>query len=154
MKKKVLIICLIIVSVLGIVVLLGLYLKKKPVYLDDEYYGKYALIDINKRDYQKLIDDKKTFMVAITLDGCISCEEFKPILKEYMETNKLTMYHLEFKEMMKTDLYNEIKYSPSVVIIKNGKLVAYLDSNSNDDMPAYETVKGLDEWVKNYIKMK
>lgn len=154
MRKKIIIIALSVIALFGVFFLLYLHLNKKPVYLDNEYYGKYNLIDIDKNDYQKLIDDKKTFVIAITLDGCISCEEFKPILKEYMETNKLTFYHLEFKEMIKTDLYENIKYSPSVVVIKRGKLVSYLDSNSDEDMSAYESVKGLDNWLKKYIKLK
>ena len=47
---------------------------------------------------------------------------------------------IKFEYFKKTKLYKKIKYAPSVIIVNNGKIIDYLDSNKNEDL----TVKAME----------
>ena len=57
-------------------------------------------------------------------------------------------------EMKKTEISEYIKYSPSIVIYNKGKIVSYLDAESNDDKKYYESMEGLYEWFTKYVILK
>ena len=90
----------------------------------------------------------------IYLPGCSSCAEFKVVLDEFQKDNKLTFYSTEIANAQKTELNDKIKFAPSFVIYKEGKLVAYLDAQSDKDKDYYKTVDNFKEWLTKYINLK
>ena len=54
-------------------------------------------------------------------------------------------------EMKKTEIYNYVKYSPSIIHYNKGDMVSYLDAESNDDKEYYESTEGLYKWFTKYI---
>ena len=77
----------------------------------------------------------------------------------YLEINKIgdkykiDFLSITFDEFKNTKFYKEIKYAPSIIIIKEGKIVTYLDPNSDDDFEKYQDADKLGEWIKNYVKV-
>ena len=47
-----------------------------------------------------------------------------------------------------------IEYTPSIILYKEGKPVAFLDANSNKDIKYYESVEGLTKWFNKYTLNK
>lgn len=158
MTKKIILGLLILVVVIGIVIGIIFILNNKPdnnlISLEDKYYGEYHVEEIDHTRFNELEKSKENFVVYVTLVGCSSCEAFKPIADEFLKTNKLYVYHIEFKEMQQTSISNYVLYTPSMIIFQDGEKLAYLDAASDDDLPAYKTVQGLTDWFKTYIKLK
>ena len=57
----------------------------------------------------------------------------------------------EFLFYKKTNYYKKVKYAPTIIIINKGKVVAYLDANSNSDLNKYQDIKEFEQWISNYI---
>lgn len=128
--------------------------KIKPFDLKDEYYEKSEIIDLTLEELQKKQEDKDSFVLYVYLEGCSSCAEFKEVLKEFQETNNLTIYSCEIKEAIQTELKDKIKYAPSFVVYKDGKILSYLDAESDEDLPYYKTPEQFKEWLTKYINLK
>ena len=53
--------------------------------------------------------------------------------------------------MKKTFIYDDVKLAPSVILIKEGKIVTYLNTESNDDLPKYKDADEFEKWLTSYI---
>lgn len=120
----------------------------------DEDTNELVTTTIEKDELQQLIDDKKSFGVYVFLPGCSSCAEFREVLKEYQKDHNINYYSTQIKYAKETVIGEKIKYAPSFVIFKEGKIVAYLDAESDDDLPYYKTTDKLHEWLTKYIIME
>ena len=70
-----------------------------------------------------------------------------------MSKYKIDFLSISFKEFKNTKYYKKIKYAPSIIIIKEGNIVAYLDPNSDDDLGKYQDTNKLEEWIKEYVEI-
>ena len=68
-----------------------------------------------------------------------------------MNKYKIDMYSIRYEEFEKTDYVNKVKYAPSVLIIKNGKIVTYLDANKKEDLDRYQDTSSFESWLDKYI---
>ncbi len=75
------------------------------------------------------------------------------IFKEYMTNNKILIYSIPFSEFKNTYLYSKVKYAPSVIIISSGKVIAYLDANSDSDLDNYQDINKFTKWINKYIRV-
>ncbi len=128
--------------------------KIEPFDLKEEYYKESKMIDLEQEDLEKMLDDKESFVMYIYLPGCSSCAEFKEVLTEFQENNKLTIYSSQIKYAKETSIGKKIKYAPSFVVYKDGEIVSYLDAESDDDLPYYKTADSFKEWLTKYINLK
>jgi thiol-disulfide isomerase/thioredoxin len=60
---------------------------------------------------------------------------------------------MAYASMSETSLKDEIKHYPSFVIIKDGKVVDYLDAESDKHTKYYKSAHDFAEWIKKYIKL-
>ena len=120
----------------------------------DEDTEELVTTTIEKEELQKLIDDKKSFGVYVFLPGCSSCAAFREVLKEYQKNHEINFYSTQIKSAKETVIGEKIKYAPSFVIFKEGEIVAYLDAESDDDLPYYKTADKFNEWLTKYVIMK
>lgn len=155
MNKKNIIIILVIITVL----ILGIggfvifkIIDNKPFRLEDKYYENMAIIDIDAKRYNELVDKKENFILYMYLDGCTTCAAFKPVAIDFVTKNKITVYRIEYKELSKTDL--KIDYAPTFALIKRGKVRAYLDAESKTDVAYYKSSDKLQEWVEKYVDLE
>lgn len=102
-----------------------------------------------------LEDDNKTFPLFVFLSGCTSCAKFFPIVEEFSKNNNIQMYSIDLgmDEIWKTDnsVSEKVDYAPSMMIYQDGKVIAYLLANSDDDLPYYKSLDKLTQWFNTYI---
>lgn len=68
-----------------------------------------------------------------------------------MNKYEIRFLSIPFENFKNTSFYNKVKYAPSIIIVKKGKVIAYLDANSDDDLRKYQDVDKFSEWIKKYI---
>ena len=158
MNKKVLGIVAVVVLLVVIISGCGLFfgikaINNKPFRLEEKYYENMSIIDIKHDRYEELVDKKENFILYLTLEGCTSCAAFSPKAVDFVVKNKITVYRIEYKEFSQTDLKDEVKYAPSMMIFKKGKLKAYLDAQSGEDLQYYKDSSALQTWFEKYIEL-
>ena len=119
--------------------------------LDKKYYNTGEFIKVKSDDLSKL--DNENYILYTYNNYCafsIPCED---VFKEFMSKYKIDFLSISFKEFKKTKFYKKIKYAPSIIIIKEGNIVAYLDPNSDDDIDKYQDANKLEEWIKEYVEI-
>ncbi|MEE3424826.1 MAG: thioredoxin family protein [Erysipelotrichaceae bacterium] len=93
------------------------------------------------------------FALFIYLPGCVSCREFSQVVSEYEKSGPVDIYafSLEGVKAEDTILNDEIKYTPAVVIIDQGEIVARLLPDKDEDIPYYKNTEKLSEWFHDKI---
>ena len=71
-----------------------------------------------------------------------------------MKDNNIKFLSIPFEEFKNTYLYDTIKYGPSIVIVKKGKIITYLDANDNEDLEKYQDVSKFKDWISEYIYLE
>ena len=145
MKKILLIITL-------LVILTGC--AKEKIKLEDKYYNNSSFETIDGKELNKLEKNKESFLVMVYTTGCFSCMDFEKVLTEFTEEYKLNIPKINIKDINKTKLNDKIKYTPSLVIYKEGKVYKYLNADSDKDAKYYKNTKNLKEWLDKYIELK
>lgn len=152
MKKKVIIIS--VITFLLVASLVLFLLNNRTFSLEKKYYGNSEFIELTISEYDKLIEDKESFAIFIYQPLCTTSYEFNKVLTEFANKNQISFYKMAFSDMKKTSLKEEVKYYPSFVIIKNGKVVDSLDANSDEDVDRYKKIDAFKEWFTSYVKLK
>ena len=120
--------------------------------LDDICYSSNDFIDIDNEYLNKT--PLNNYVLFIYNNYCslpIPCEK---IFKEYMDKYDVSFLSMNIDEYKKTGFYSEVKYAPSVLVISNGNIVAFLDAESDDDLGKYQDVNEFETWINNYIYTK
>lgn len=155
-KKNFILLSLLLISI--IIILIVLIINKKnnnSIRLEECDYKNSELVSLDEEKLKEKQNNKETFIVYIHIPGlCTSEIPFDPIVNKFMEENEITIYSLPYNILKNTNLNDEIKYSPSLAIIKEGKLLTFLDANSDKDFEYYSSIEGLTKWIKTYIKLK
>jgi len=159
MKKRVLkiIIPIVIILVLIVVIIERNFIQKTSdfmFYLEEKYYGNSVFNEIDSNDLNNLINDKESFAIFIHQPFCSTSYEFNKILTKFAEENKISFYKMSFDEMKKTVMYENIKYYPSFAIYNNGKLIDFLEADSDEDLNRYKDMEEFKNWFNSYIQMK
>lgn len=119
--------------------------------IEKEYYKESKFIDVTSEDIKELKENKKSFIVFTYNNYCmleIPCDE---IFKKVMNKYNISFLYLPYEEMKNTFIYNEVKLAPSVILIKEGKIVAYLDAESDKDLLKYQDTEEFEKWLTSYI---
>ena len=120
--------------------------------LDSIYYNKGEYIEINS-DYLNNKSHKNYVLFAYN-NFCtlpVSCEN---IFKEYMKKNKIDFLSINIDEYKKTKLYEKVSFVPTIIIVSNGSIIAYLDAEKDDDFDKYQDIDKFSSWINNYIFIK
>lgn len=119
--------------------------------IEKEYYKESKFIDVTSEDIKELKENKKSFIVFTYNNYCmleIPCDE---IFKKVMNKYNISFLYLPYEEMKNTFIYDEVKLAPSVILIKEGEIVAYLDAESNEDLLKYQDTEEFEKWLTSYI---
>lgn len=152
MKNKNIFILIGIIVLITIIIFLNFNLKSK-INLSEQYYQYGTIKDITKEELLTKINNKENFILFTNNNFCtfkISCEE---IFKESVQELNITILKIPFDEFKTTKLHDTIKFAPSVIIIKEGKIIEYLDPEKNDDLSKYQDKKEFTSWIKEYINI-
>lgn len=141
-----------IVLVLGLLILLtgcNNLKKTNKVYLDDNFYGKNSFIEVSSSEIENLKDS--TYVLFTYNNYCtmpISCEG---IFKSFMEKYNIAFYAIPYSDFKETYIHDTVSFAPSVIIVKNGKIVDYLNADKDEDYDAYQDLNKFTDWIDNYI---
>ena len=152
MSKKAYIIT-IIISIILIIITFSIIITKnrhiKKFYLDNVYYNQGEFIKIKYENFKKL--EKSNYILYTYNNYCnfsVPCEN---IFKEFMQKYHIDFIDMPYNEYKKTELQKIVKYAPSIIIVKKGKVVAYLDANKNEDIEKYQDENEFEQWLNQYI---
>ena len=120
-------------------------------YLSDEYYNEGKFVDVTYSNIKKIIEEEKSFLLFVYNNYCnlqIPCQDiFSSAIKKY----KIDILQIPFENFKKTNLYNTVKYAPTIIIIKNGQIVDYLNPDLKKDINKYQKVDDFEKWLNKYI---
>ena len=117
---------------------------------EDKCDGEY--MELNKDEYEKLVADKKSFVVFVDQNGCTTADRLEGFVKDWSSENGIKVYKIMFEDMKETSLHDFIKYYPSVAVISNGKAIGFLRADSDEDADAYNEYEAFEKWVEKYLK--
>ena len=138
-----------VVLLLAIFLLVGCT-NNKLFNLTDKYYNKGEFIDISAND----IKEDESFILYTYNNFCVLPVHCENIFKEVMEKYKIDVLSMPFDVFKNTYFHKEVKYAPSILIVKKGDIVAYLDANSDKDLEKYQNITKFEEWLKEYIYLE
>lgn len=155
MNKKLIIIMitLVVLIAIGVTIILT-YNSKEKFYIEDVYYNKSGLQDTTSKEIDKLIKNKKSFVLFTYNDFCSFSVPCDSVFEEASNKLNITILQIPYRDFKETVLNKKIKYGPSVIIIKEGKVVKYLDAEKDDDKILYQDVKKFNIWLNKYIYTK
>lgn len=120
--------------------------------LSSEYTSKSGFQDATVEEIQGSIDAKKSFAVFVYQPECRSSEDLEKIVKSFSEEKEVIFLRIAYSELKESGLIPELKYYPSVVLYRDGKVVDFLKANDDSYTSAYTTSEGFREWWGKYIK--
>ena len=116
----------------------------------DDCDGEY--MDLKPSEYEKLVADKKSFVVLVDQGGCKTADKLKEFMSEYAARKGFKVYRMMFEDVKKTSLHDFVKYYPSVAVVSNGKVIGYLKADSDEDSDAYNHYDAFESWIQKYLK--
>ena len=124
--------------------------KEKQIekfYLNNKYYNEGNYITIKNLDNL----EKDSYVLYTYNNYCTFKKPCEQVFKEYMGKYKIDFYSMPIDYFKKTSFYREVRYAPSIILVKNGKIVTYLDANKDKDLDKYQDSKKFEEWINEYI---
>ncbi len=146
MKKVLLFLC-------AILFLTGCSETDNKFYLDKQYYGSSEFILVDEKDVLELQNKKSSYVLFTYNSYCtfqVPCDD---IFLEYMKTNDIAFNSISYEDFSKTELINTVLYAPSVILVKDGKIVDYLDAENDEDLDKYQDVEAFSNWINQYINI-
>lgn len=116
---------------------------------EDDCDGEY--LELSKENYEKLIADKKSFIIFLDQRGCETADTLRSFVMDFARSKGIKVYKMMFEDEKETSLHDAIKYYPSVVMISKGKVVGYLRADSDEDAPAYNNYEDFEKWIRRYL---
>jgi len=146
MKFLKLIICLVIsVFIIGC--------GKNVFSLEKQYYEGANLYELEYENLEKLVNDKESFGVFVYQPLCETSSGFENVLNAFTNYYKMSFYKIAFSDIKNTELNKKIKYYPSFIIYKDGKIVDYLEADKDSDINKYKDINEFTNWISSYIKL-
>ena len=127
--------------------------SEDKIYLESRYYNMDDFNPIDKDTLNSQLDNKDTFLLFTYNNYCnlpVACEG---IFEEFMDKNNIGIDSIAYKYYKETTLHEKVVYAPSVIIIKDGEVVDYLDANSDDDFDKYQNTREFTKWISSYINL-
>ena len=109
---------------------------KERIYLSDKYYNKGEYIGITSDELSKL--GNETYVLFTYNNYCSFSVPCETVFEDFMKKYDIDFLSMPFEDFRNTKLYETIKFGPSVVIVQNGNVIAYLDANEDEDTKRYE----------------
>lgn len=120
-------------------------------YLDEQYYNQGIFIEITSNDFENL--DSQNYVLFTYNNYCafsVPCDE---IFQSFMSENKIDFLSISYEEFKKTKLHETVNFAPSVIIVRNWKVVDYLDSEKDKYLDMYQNVEKFWSWIKKYVNI-
>ncbi len=122
-------------------------------HLEPELYEGSQLKEITADEFASLIQNKKSFIVIAHMDFCPAETPLTTTTEQFVAENGLTIYALKSDIFKQTELADSVKYLPSAAIYRQGELIKYLNAESDEDIPFYQSAENFRNWLSKYINL-
>ncbi len=129
-------------------------LANQTFWLPDAAYEASALDEIGTPGLDEMLEKKESFVALVYQPACETSANFEEVVDKFLTNYALKIYKVAFSELKDSRLGETVKYYPSFLVVRKGELVGYLDANSDEDLPHYESEEGFRAWLTRYIKLK
>ena len=120
--------------------------------LDEKYYHEGVFLKKSADEVNAL--GNGNFILYTYNSFCSFSIPCETIFSSFMKKYNIDFISIPYDEYQHTSLFQVVKYAPSILLIHNGKVVSYLDAESNQDLEKYQDVSKFEEWVLKYILLK
>lgn len=121
--------------------------------IDAEYLSEAPdFMELSVDEYNNLVAEKKSFIVFIDQASCVTADRMEGFVQDFMKEKGVKVYKMMFQDMKETDLYERIRFYPSVAVISKGKLVGYLRADADEDAKAYNNYDDFKLWINQFLK--
>lgn len=108
--------------------------------------------EINKDNFKDITSKNEYTLIFVYLKGCSACSAFKTIIYDAKSYNALAVYQIEYNNLSSLGLdIPDLKYAPSLIVLKNGEVLDYLDSSLDEDKEYFKEAYSLSKWLSNYM---
>jgi hypothetical protein len=133
---------------------------EETLVLDDEYKntdGQQIELAEASEDpvatLDQMFEDKKSFVLYVSLPICNGdAAKFKQYVLDFQHREKVSFYYLTSDYIKDSKVYETVKYFPSVIIVKDGKIINYLKYDSDEDVEFYKSYDGFSKWFKSNVE--
>lgn len=143
-------------SVLFMFAVAGVFNNQMTV-LDGEYYCEGTceseLEELTEESYEKLIEEKKSFVVFVDQIGCDTADKLRGFTNDYFPEQGVRIYKMMFSTLKETSLHEKVKYYPSLVVISKGTVKAFLRADSDEDAKVFNEYGSFIDWVNKRVKL-
>ncbi len=152
MNKKKLLLIISALLLLSLIIFISFKILNHNFYLDDKYYGNNEIYEIGIEEFNNLISNKESFGIFVYQPACTTSAEFEQVLYDFFKQNNMSIYKIKFSDIYEhTDF---LKFYPSFIIYRNGKMVDFLEADKDKDLKYYQSVNGFSEWFTKYVILK
>ena len=106
---------------------------------------------ISLEDTNYILNSNDTYALFVYLPGCTSCAGFKPVVEEFAASKQIPVYQISLETVKDIEDFRVIRFTPSMVLFKDGRMLAWLDANNNEDTKYYQNVENLSTWISEYL---
>ena len=104
--------------------------------------------------FENIVKEKKDFVLYVSLPICNGdAAKFKEFVLDFQHKNKVSFYYLTSDYIKDTSVYETVKYFPSVIIYKDGKIINYLRYDSDEDKEYYKSYDGFSKWLRANVEL-
>lgn len=103
--------------------------------------------------FENIRTEKKDFVLYVSLPICNGdAAKFKEFVLDFQRKNHISFYYLTSDFVKETSIYETVKFFPSVIIFKDGKIVNYLKYDSDEDKEFYKSYEGFEKWIRANVE--
>lgn len=115
---------------------------------------EFSYMELTPEAYEKLVVEKKSFVVMVDQGGCTTAERLREeFVKNFAIDKGIRVYKMMYSDLLKTSLHDFVKYYPSVAVVSNGKVKGWLRADSDEDSDAYNKYNKFEEWMQKYLEL-
>ncbi len=149
---KLIILAALIIAVVIVVIALNLSSNSAQFRLSDEYYGASEMLTgLTKDEYESLIAQKKSFAVMVDKPACVTTTQMREWMANFPDDMQFKYYQFMWSEEKESSLHEYVTFVPSVAIIREGKVMAWLRADSDEDVEYFNSAEALQSWVAKYV---
>ena len=122
--------------------------------LEDDSYGDGRTVEVSAEEFEALVSEKQSFLLMAHMAYCPAEMPLTDTTELFVKDKKIRIYVISADEFKKSSLVGKIKYLPTMAVFHKGELVDFLDAESDEDLPYYQSVGGLESWVEQHVDLK
>ena len=108
-------------------------------------------MELDASGYEELLKGRKSFVVLVDQSGCTTADRLREYVKRWAAEAGVKVYKMMFAEVKESSLHEYVKYYPSVVVVDEGRVRAYLKADADEDADMYNDYEAFSGWMGRFL---